>query len=453
MKSKRILTSLGAWLGGVVALSATACSDSSEREEVDGQAGGAADSERAVCPTCTNWAGGETSDFGDVSELLSAGNGSHAEPTPCELSEQVSTIDDAAARALGFGASLDRLVTSFDLPFEWTPRELTLGEPATGYTPATRLSGSTRVVGLRHVSPTLAGCEDSLIVAVETSLSMADGALAIAGQLSARVTEDDAVPVVSGFLDLSAARGTLEMRPPSSEESLVGYVQVFFYLWPDGVRGSLSLAALNPSDIGSDSPGYSYQPLDGVGPVDVCDVSARPVAFDEPLWWAGDDSLVDRYPEVRAWLEPSEPFQARWSSGAVTSVSTELGQPFDICDFEDRLAYKVPFGVSSADGRVSIQRDARASLAFSPGGSPHGWIEIYDLNVVEEAEGFADATGISGVDFGELGGGIWHTELYLDGPEVEPRVKGEVTVEGADIDGHVTGTKFANTGVLESLRW
>jgi hypothetical protein len=453
MKSRRIRSCLAAWLGGVVAVSATACSDSSERENGDDPAGGEKDSARPVCPRCTNWAGGETSDFGNISELLAGGNGSHAEPTPCQLSERVSSIDDAAARALGFGASLDRLVTSFDLPFEWTAKELVLGDPATGYTPATRLSGSTRVVGLRHVSPTLAGCEDSLLVTVETSLEMGDGALSIEGQLSAQVTAEDTIPVVAGLLDLSAARGTLEMHPPSSEESLVGYVQAFLYLWPDGVRGWLRVAALNPSDIGSDSPGYSYQPLEGRAPVDACQIEARPLAFHEPISWTGGESLADRYPEVRGWLEPSEPFQARWSTGAATSVSTALGEPFEICDDRRQVVYKVPLGISSADGRVSIQRDATAVLRFEAGAPAWGWLEVYPVGVVEEARGFADATGISGVDFGELGGGLWHTELYLERPEVEPRVKGEVTIEGVDIDGHVTGTEFAITGELESLRW
>lgn len=442
-------------MGGALALSAGACGTSSERQGAGDTArseAAPAGSERVVCPQCTNWAGGETSDFGDISELLQGGATDLAPPTPCELSEQVSSIDDAAARALGFGASIDQLVTAFDLPFEWTASEVQLGAPATGYTPITRLSGSTRVVGLEHVNPTLAGCEDSLLVAVATTLEMADGALSITGELHARVSEDYyLVPVVSGYLDLSAARGTLEMHPPSSDV-LVGFVQAALYLWPDGVRGSVSVAALDPSYFGTDIRGEAYEPLDGRGPVDICAASAWPVAFDEPIAWRGGESLADHYPEIRAWLEPSEPFEARWSSGAATLVRTQLGEPFDICDYLGFLSHKVPFGISSADGRVSIQRDATAMLSLEPGAAT-GWVEIYPLNVAYEAEGFAEATGISGVDFGSLGGGTGHVELYLERPEVEPRVKGEVSVEGVDIDGHVTGTEFAITGLLESLRW
>ena len=338
------------------------------------------------------------------------------------------------------------------LPFEWTPQELTAGEPAAGYTPRTRLHGSTRVTAIERGNPTLQGCEESLRVEVAALLETEDAALSIAGPLATLLRPDTLVPELWGLLDMSTARGTLEISPPSTEAALVGYVPTTLYLWPDAIRALVSVTAANPRDIGSDTPGYTYEPLQGRAPLDACEPSSRPVAEGEPILSAGGSRLSDRYAEIQAWLDAAGPFPARWNTGASTTVSVGLGQAFDVCDTQlGAVTFKLPFGVNSADGRVAIARDANAYSRWEDGAWTNGWFEIYPTDKVESASSFAAATGISGVEFGDVGGAIWHTELYADAADAKPR--GEVTVEGVDIDGHITGIPGLVTDVLESLTW
>jgi hypothetical protein len=148
---------------------------------------------------------------------------------------------------------------------------------------------------------------------------------------------------------------------------------------------------------------------------------------------------------------------ALWQSGGATTVANEIGQPFDICG-ESRgvVSYVVPYRVSSDDGRVAVTGDARAYARYDGATLGNAWIEIYDPDPVRK-EGLAAASGIEGIDFGEVSGALWHTELYFDDRTDDgvhnPALRGEVTVEGVDIDGNITGIENAFTDVLDSLTW
>jgi hypothetical protein len=418
----------------------------------------APDARRLICPQCVRFTGGETSDFGDGSEVLPLpGEGSYAAPTPCELSEQVSDIDVDAARALGFGAALDRLQTSFDVDFGWRPGPVQQGGAAAGYATKTRVAGTLgEVTAVRHVAPTLAGCKDSLLVRVGARIDMADGAFSVTGRLTAKLVRDSLYSTVSGYIDLSPAQGTLELHPPDYDE-LSTFVVPILYLWPDDTRVSLVIIALDPKDFGSDTPSHQYRPLEGLGPDDGCSLSSLPLDVEEPNPYWGGASLEQRFPEVQALLTHSGVLSS-WASGGETSVTTELGAPTNACAEEiGYVKYQVPYRVSSADGRVAIEDVAWALAEYRESTLSKAWVEIYP-NEVEPADTFVDRTGISGVDFAGHGGARWHTELYFDDQTddgVSNRsVHGEVTVEGIDVDGSVTGIPGAVTDTpLDQLTW
>jgi hypothetical protein len=457
--------------GGTAALALAACSSetATTNPTVSGEPASSSadpgaietsmtDARRLVCPQCVRFTGGETSDFGDGSDVLPLpGEGSYAAPTPCQLSEQMSDIDVDAARALGFGPALDRLETSFDVDFGWRTMPVPDGTQAGGYATKTRVSGALGgVTALRHVAPTLEGCKDSLYVRVGASIEMADGSFSVAGRLTAKIVRDSLYSTVSGFIDLSTAPGTLEIHPPDYPE-IATFVVPIFYLWPEDTRVTLQIIALDPEDFGSDTPSHQYFPLDGTGPDDGCSLSSLPLDVDEPNPYWGGSSLEQRFPEVQA-LFTRAGMPATWASGGETSVTTELGTPTRACANDlGGVIYEVPYHVVSADGRVSIQDLAWSALNYAGSTLTDSWVEIYP-NIVEPRDTFAERTGISGVPFGGHGGALWHTEFYFDEQTTDgvtnPSLRGEVTVEGVDTDGNVTGNPGAVTRKpLDQLTW
>ncbi len=436
-------------VGVVLALAVSACGDS--RPANTTAEPNTPPERRLVCPSCAAWTGGETSDFGEGE--VPTGEGIHADPTPCELSTQTSVIDEAAARELGFGSGLDQLVTSFDLPLEWEPGDgddLGGGGPAQGYLATSNLRGTTRIAELRHRAPTLAGCDDSIFAILSTSLETADGSLAIEGSVGAHVFRAADGISAHGALDLEGAHGNLEIFPPASDAVLLGQLQLFLYFWPGSVRAFTRVQVVAVEEIGSDSPSYVYTPLEGRAPVDSCDIHRRPVAVDAPIF-DPPVTLAGAYAGLKGRVAPALPLPARWRSGDDATVEVLPGDPFDVCQDDIGVSFRVPYEVISSDGRVNVRGDARASFGRAAGAWTQGWFEIYP-DIVETVEQFADRTGISGVDFRSLGGARWHTVIRFN-VEGEPEPTGNVTVEGVDVDGSVTGIEGAVDGVLDQLSW
>jgi hypothetical protein len=403
-----------AWLsrGGAV-ITLAACGGSGE----------ARTSESLICPQCVEHAGGETSDFGDGSEQLPGGLGDRPGPTPCELSDQPAAIDVEAARALGFGAALELVDRSFDVPLSWTARQPDAGGPAAGYASETRLLGTTGIASLVHHVPTLAGCEDWLTGRVTTTLETADGALSIGGSLSTRLDRSASFAELRGLLDLSQAHGTLEISPPEYP-SISAFIVPVIYVWPgDETRVVLSVAALDSRSFDSDVVNFEYRPLDARGPVDYCEPHELPLDLDEPIPGASE-SLAQLYPAAQAELTMLER-PALWSSGGGTTVSNELGQPYDICDANGGgvPSYSVPYRVTSADGRVNFSGVARASSSFEAGA-----VRGASLWTKREAASAA-ATGIGG---GEVSGTTWETELlfvdHTDDGVKNPALRGGLVI-------------------------
>ncbi len=409
--------------------------------------------ERVVCPRCVRRAGGETSDFGDGSAFLSGGSGQSREPTACELSNQPSTIDLDAARELGFGRVLDQMATPFDQSFAWTAQGLGgQGRAATGYAPSSRLRGTVEIGAIEHLVPSLDGCEDSLSVRLATTLSTEDGALAIAGQLHALVSRSTRAPFAHALLELADARGTLEIFPPDTEAPVVGYVKTSMHFWPGEVRVDLHIIVIDPEDIGSDTPGPAYAPLAGRAPVDDCPSSdQKSLELDEPTPTLGGLSFGEHYSQILDWLGP-QPAPGSWSTGGSTMVTTELGDPFAICEWQSQVGYQVPLRISSADGRVNLELEARGLMASEEGAVIHS--SISDQRFYSEpVEGFAARTGISGVDFGSFDRAKWYAYVQglrdaREGRRGAVGVETEYTVTDSD-----TGSTHAETLILDELTW
>jgi hypothetical protein len=354
-----------------------------------------------------------------------ANNGPAPGRTHCDETSIVSFIDEAEARALGFGRILDRMALPIDVPFEWTPGMLVSGSPATGYMPLTRLQGTLRPTAFRHLVPTEESCQESLVVAVRATLQTGDGAFSIAGLLySGKLQPESPVPSVGARLNLRAARGSLELFPGTGDQPLSGQVSTSFSLWPGGTRAEVRIDA---SPIGQTLTRISYDPLRGRGPSDACDINAWPQAFDDPSVTGSGASLAGLYPELRSWLLGGQPFAALWSGGAATSVRVALGDPVNVCESTNGfLSFRVPLDITSADGRVHIQQDASASLGIANDVWHRGWVEIYRPEP-QDAATFVEATGIAGIDLDGIQSARWSAVQYFLGDR--PPLSGEIGVD------------------------
>jgi hypothetical protein len=234
---------------------------------------------------------------------------------------------------------------------------------------------------------------------------------------------------------------------------VLGDVNAFLYAWPDGMRLSLDVVVADARV--TDTPNYFYQPLSARAPADGCNARDRPLAFDEATPSIGEgQSLADRFPELLALISAPQPLAASWMDGAQTSLNIDVGEPLVLCDDgeDPRLRGRVPYRVRSADGRVDIDSEAEMRIAFVEGALGAGSFSIYHYNAVHPAASFAERTGISGVDFGGYGAGMWRTGLSFDPAATQP-LSGEVTVDAVDIDGSVTGIPTAIIDSIDRLGW
>jgi hypothetical protein len=382
------------------------------------------------------------------------------EPTACQKSERASPIDVATARSLGF-SGIDLVERDFEDSFRWTV-ELLEGEkggPARGYTPLTTVKGHTKIASIEHRVPSLAGCADSLAVKLDVTFSTGDGALSISGQVESDIERGVTAPTAYGSLDLGDASGTLRLDPPPTGKTLVGRLYLSLRFWPDVVRGQGSLTVVVANEEGNDVVSLFYQPLAGHWAADDCSAIDRPLNASDPGATPDGRSAAQMVADLQRMLDTG-PGKGRWDgAGPEVPVTALLGRPTAICASTTKaggrtpyLSYRTQLNVTSGDGRIRAGGDARAWIGFDPKNAvDNAWVEVYDQQTLL-AQDFAAASGISGVDFGAVPAGFWHTEIYLaEYGEVGSRA--EVVVEGVDLDGKVTGTKSAVTGVITSFKW
>jgi hypothetical protein len=426
------LSWLGPWPGLLGSLLLAGCASSAGS---DGGSGG----ERLVCAKCSTL-GGETSDFGT----------STAAPTACELSESSAPIDEASARALGFGDALDLYTQSLTTPLAWTVNDVSSsgGQPAQGYSAATSITIQTSIANLTHRVPSLAGCADHLRVGLHVSVSTADGAITVAGVINANATRA-ATSYAFGRLDLSAAQGSLQLSPPPWP-SFAGYLPVLLNFAPQSLRGAIGVEVVPTGQESSDS-GPRYTPLGGRFPIDECQVGERAVTALDTSVIPGGKSVLVFNDELNAILQADH--VAQWKSGGQTEVHATLGVPTSLCQetHSGKLRYvAVPLDIVSADGRIDLHGTADGSAQFDASGAPSDvWFER-DGTVAAPA--LSASVGIADVDLGTYPNAHWSAEVRpFSSATAAPG--GAISVEGVQADGRLADESGNTVGPLETLTW
>jgi hypothetical protein len=387
----------------------------------------------AVCPSCSQ-VGGETSDFG-------AGP---VGPTECEKSEARSALDEAAARALGFGDALDTFEHSVSLPFEWTYDEVTetpWREP-TGYAKVTTIDLETRIAGIDHLVPSLAGCEERLEVKIDASFRTQDDGISTAFQLVASAKRQRPPQRAYGQTDLTTVTGTLRLSTVGDLAKTIGHFQTMLYFWPDTVRGWVRISLTWYERDSDERSAGSWWPMQGRFPLDHCDLQdplRRPLQ-GRPLQANTRSTVLGKSPnevraEVAALLDARSPAPGRWTDGTETSVTMKVGAPSRVCEAGHWLEFDVPVMISTDDGRVNIDESALGSVSLDANGTVVRVTLELGSDSPLPAQSFASNTGISGLDLSMYLQVFWHSEIYLLGepppatPDLEPH--GSLTVKEA----------------------
>jgi len=223
------------------------CASSAGGEGGEGSSG----EDGLICPKCSA-VGGETSDFGTVLQ----------EPTACQASESPVPIDEESARALGFNEALERYSSSIIMtPYAWTATYPGGGQPAQGYSAQTTIRLEKSIASITHLVPSLAGCDDRLLVRLHISVSTADGAISVSGDIDAD-TNRSGTNHAFGRLDLANAQGSLKLTPPAWP-NLVGYFALILIFEPQSLIGHSYVEMRDAGSVGTDSGRAFYRPLDG----------------------------------------------------------------------------------------------------------------------------------------------------------------------------------------------
>jgi len=430
------LAGVSAWGAGLSALLlAAGCASNAGSEGGSGEDG-------LICGKCSV-AGGETSDFGST-----------LPPTACQLSEVGAPIDEAGARALGFGAALDLYTRSFTAPFAWTGRtsdELgSGGAPAQGYSAdPTSITMQTSIAEITHLVPALAGCADHLRVRLHVSLSTADGAISVSGDELNADAKRAASSSAWGRLDLRQARGSLELHPPAWPD-LVGYFSLLLHFDPEAVRGAAWPELIRTGTENSDVRA-SYRPLDGRFPIDDCNYRQRFVNATDPSATPGGKSVIDFITQLNTGVLAQQ--GAHWSSGEQTQVHASVGIPEGICqNIEDgSLQYFAPLDVVSSDGRINLHVTASGYNSFDATGAPDE--VIFSGGGIVSAQELTQTVGISGVDLGGRPSAFWDATVRPFSPNATA-VGGKITVAASELNSApLTDDNGNYTGPNESLIW
>jgi hypothetical protein len=382
-----------------------------------------------ICAEC-QVGGGQTSDFG------SSDNCSVLPGSPSDV---------ATVRALGF-SDIDRLTRTFDTPLTWTAVATSHGGPATGYAPRTMLHGEIAIESVEYVQPSDGACTGDFVrVKVVVSLSTADRSFAVSGEGRAMLFREEFYPSVYASLDLQNATGTLRLSPDDWARPVVGELNVGLVLFPEQVRGSVSVglrdAASSPLD--DTGPVWAYYPLSGDFPKDACLYHQLPFAPDQPGAAPNGESANQVLAELASRFGP-DPVPATWQSGV--TVQTTLARPTVACLDRSGLAYPaVPLQITSSDGRLHIAGQASAWAAFdSDAALADGWVELTHGEPLSSVE-LADESGIGGVELGGAFAAVWNAELYPF-PTDGRAPYGELTVLGVAEDNGIIGP-------IAALRW
>lgn len=232
---------------------------------------------------------------------------------------------------------------------------------------------------------------------------------------------------VTGRLDLAHASGTLRLYPavwvPAPR---VGYLDIALWYWANSVRGS---AFVEVAQVGNEDSLVRYRPLTGDFPTDGCPPWQRPFPPSEPSPLLFGSSPQDLRDELVTGLALVQPATATWwSNGEQTTISAELGSPFSACEVPNGMVYRIPLRLTSADGRVDIDRVARAAAQVDDTGAvDDAWLSIEDNNVYPPEE-FSASSGISGLNLGSLTGARWSAILYPRRPPGVAR-QGHIRIE------------------------
>ncbi len=425
----RAYTSAAALVAGLLG---GACASSQGAPAGNGETSG------PLCTGCAELpiAGGQTSDFG------SGGGCQNGSVTP---------LDVDTARAKGF-TEVDLMNQVFDAPLVWTPTE-TAGEPATGYDPHTSVHVELTLLGVDEVTPLVASnCPEYFRANVGFTLSTADQAISIGGVMHSYLGA--LVPTLEGTVDLREGFGSLMLHPDPWPAPLAGEFGVSMVLWPQGVRGSFDVRLIDASYEPSDSdvasgPRYVYAPLVAKFPDDACEPYTRPLAPDERDAALNGASPNEVVTSMAALLGP-DPLPGAWSDTGDVTVTTSVGAPTSACLGSGGVGMRVPLRITSSDGRVHIDELANAAATYDADGAlTNAWVEaVHDDPLGRDA--FAAASGIDGVDFGDVPQASWHTELYLvspDRPQTGPY--GEIIVQGVDPNASPTAMPHE----LATLHW
>jgi hypothetical protein len=375
---------------------------------------------------------GETSDFGGRGPL-----------SPCEQSEVVGTpVDAAEARQRGFGTSVDRLERDFSSELGWTIRESPVrAVGADAYLSRTTFEGTMRLRRLVLLTPALAGCEPRLAVTVDASLRTGDGALMFAGPLYGTFTKYER-PAVGTPLDASALRATLSAVPGLNAARMVGTASLIMELWPDSVRGLISVILAELGSRPTPEGGVRGELLEGIFPIDDCPSDSAPLEPATPspaLAGLSPNQVNERLNMV---LHQRMPTMARWQDGREVTLSFGTGSPLrNVCVREVEGAtgsglffYDAPLLIKSADGRVNIEGSAYSHVQISKGGAiEKASLEIDIPDHAMSQEELASVAGISGVDLGGAKYLYWRAELQLKDTGQELACRGTVGVEGSNI--------------------
>lgn len=392
---------------------------------------GCGDGVGPICEKCV--AGGQTSDFGSVD--------------PCAIDYALTPVDPSEARELGY-EGFEALDRDFSLPMVWLPQSPGDGTPATGYDVLTVVNGRSRVASLAigHPDPNLPKerkCEDTLKVTLNVELATADESLKITGQMTTRVHRGFVPFSAEANLPLSAAQGTLQLHPSSWSWVHYGGVYLDLYFFEERVRGRLAIYLADEAGGDGVVPDRSYLPLTARFPLDVYDADCFPIATDEAT--SVGPSLLEMRDEMQA-VVGTEPVPGVWSDGSESSVVTTFGDPTHACVRYGRVAFQVPFGITSDDDRIRFNQVANAGGGY-PNGSLWFSVENYETRCVPHGV-FETRTGISGVDFRGLPEACWDAYIQLkppvmgDSPEPPPVPRGALVINGFGREGSVEFARF-----------